>query len=129
MKRRAAAALRRYNRAPVWVDSTGVGDPILEDLMRMGVSCRGYKFTGESKAALVENLILAVDERRVTIPPIQELIDELVIFEAKNLPGGGVSYGAPGGYHDDCVISLALAVWGTRGVRVGQSDFMPTIGF
>jgi hypothetical protein len=129
MKRRVVSALSRYNRAHAWVDSTGVGDPILEDLMRMGASCRGYKFTNESKAALVENLILAVDERRITIPPIQELIDELVIFEAANLPGGGISYGAPSGYHDDCVISLALAAWGIKGVRVSQSDFTKTVGF
>ncbi len=129
MKQRVTSAVKRYNRAVVWVDSTGVGDPILEDLMRMGAACRGYRFTNESKAALVENLILLIDEKRITIPPIQELIDELMIFEARNLPGGGVSYGAPAGYHDDSVISLALAAWGIRGVRVSQSDFVRTLGF
>jgi hypothetical protein len=129
MKRRVTSALRRYNRAVVWVDSTGVGDPILEDLMRMGAACRGYRFTNESKTALIENLILMIDEERISIPPIRELIDELVVFEAKNLPGGGVSYGAPAGYHDDCVISLALAAWGIRGVRVSQTDFTRTLGF
>jgi hypothetical protein len=129
MKRRVNSAVKRYNRAVVWVDSTGVGDPILEDLIRMGAACRGYKFTNESKAALVENLILLIDERRITTPPIQELVDELMIFETKNLPGGGVSYGAPGGFHDDCVISLALAAWGVRGIRVSQSDFARTLGF
>jgi len=129
MKQRVTSAVKRYNRAVVWVDSTGVGDPILEDLMRMGAACRGYRFTNESKAALVENLILLIDEKRITIPPIQELIDELMIFEARNLPGGGVSYGAPAGYHDDSVISLALAAWGIRGIRVSQSDFVRTLGF
>ncbi len=129
MKRRVASAIRRYNRAVAWVDSTGVGDPILEDLIRMGAACRGFRFTNESKSALIENLVLLIDERKIGIPPIQELIDELVMFELKNLPGGGVSYGAPGGFHDDCVISLALAAWGIRGIRVSQSDFGQTLGF
>ncbi len=129
MKRRTASALKRYNRAPAWVDSTGVGDPILEDLIRMGAACRGYRFTNETKAALVENLILMIDEKRIAIPPVQELVDELLIFEARNLPGGSVAYGAPAGYHDDCVISLALAAWGARTARVSQSDFVRTLGF
>ncbi|MBN2224984.1 MAG: terminase family protein [Deltaproteobacteria bacterium] len=129
MKQRVTSAVKRYNRAVVWVDSTGVGDPILEDLIRMGAACRGYRFTNESKAALVENLILLIDEKKIVIPPIQELVDELMIFETRNLPGGRVSYGAPAGFHDDCVISLALAAWGIRGTRVNQSDFVRTLGF
>ncbi len=129
MKRRVVSAIRRYNRAVAWVDSTGVGDPILEDLIRMGAACRGFRFTNESKSALIENLVLLIDERKISIPPIQELVDELAMFELKNLPGGGVSYGAPAGFHDDCVISLALAAWGIRGIRVSQSDFERTLGF
>ena len=129
MKQRVISAVRRYNRAVVWVDSTGVGDPILEDLMRMGAACRGFRFTNESKAALIENLILSIDEKRISIPPIQELVDELMIFEVRNLPGGGIAYGAPAGFHDDCVISLGLAVWGIRGIRVSQCDFGHVLGF
>jgi hypothetical protein len=128
IKRRMAGALKKYNRAVVWVDSTGVGDPIVEDLTRMGVSCRGFRFTLHSKAALVEHLALAIEEQKIQFPSIPELIDELLIFEARTTPHGNTTYGAPGGYHDDCVISLALAWWGMRGVRVSQADF-ETIGF
>jgi hypothetical protein len=37
------------------------------------------------------------------------LIAELLAFEAERLPSGLLRYGAPQGYHDDCVMSLALA--------------------
>jgi hypothetical protein len=30
-------------------------------------------------------------------------------FEYAISPTGGISYGAPAGYHDDCVMALALA--------------------
>jgi len=128
MKERVVMAMRRYHNAPLWVDSTGVGDPILEELRRMGAAARGFRFTASSKAALVENLILNIEEEKITIPPIPELIDELFMFGATTTPTGGVHYGAPVGYHDDCVIALALAAWGQRGVTVRQSDF-PVAGF
>ena len=37
-------------------------------------------------------------------------------------PTGQVSYAAPSGYHDDCVMALALSVWGCRtwGVESGR---------
>ena len=37
-------------------------------------------------------------------------------------PAGQVSYAAPGGYHDDCVMALARGVWGCGrfGVELGM---------
>ena len=37
------------------------------------------------------------------------LTHEMKRYEYVILPSGGISYGAPSGYHDDCVIALALA--------------------
>ncbi len=37
------------------------------------------------------------------------LTAEMKRFEYEIGPSGGVSYGAPSGYHDDCVMALALA--------------------
>jgi hypothetical protein len=42
-------------------------------------------------------------------------------FEYDLRPGGGISYGAPSGYHDDCVIALALA-------SHRRSEMMPYVG-
>lgn len=123
MKRRVVAALRRYNNAFVWVDSTGVGDPFLENLRKGGVDARGYTFTRLSKGPLIENLILAIEEGRIIIPHIEVMVNELMMFEKKITETGYISYSAPSGHHDDCVISLALAFWGMRGIHVSQSDF------
>ncbi len=43
-----------------------------------------------------------------------EGIDELEAFEFTVTDAGNVCSGAPGGYHDDCVIALALAAWQLR---------------
>jgi len=43
-------------------------------------------------------------------------------FEYTVSPTGGISYSAPGGYHDDCVMALALANWGRW--QMGQAGRM-----
>ena len=106
------ATSRRYRNATVWLDSTGLGDPVCDRLKSLGAPVRGYKFTAESKRRLVENLSLAIGERSLRFPDIPELVSELEIYAAEQLPGGGVRYGAPAGYHDDAVTALALACWG-----------------
>ena len=103
-----------YNNALCWVDSTGVGDPIYEDLMSAGVSCEGYKFTNESKHKLIEQLAIAIEQRKITFPNHDYFVQELLNYEYSITDAGRIQYSAPAGKHDDCVISLALAVWGIR---------------
>jgi len=107
-KERIARLAKEYCQPLTVVDSTGVGDPIEDDLKRMGLSVRGYQFTQRTKRQLIEKLIMAVADRRITFPDIPELVNELRDFDID--PKG--KYSAPSGLHDDCVISLALAVEG-----------------
>lgn len=104
---------KRYNNAVAYIDSTGVGDPIVEDLQRMDMLVSPYKFTIQSKYDLVKNLNIMIKSKKVFIPPVQVLIDELssYTFSISDL-SGVVRYGAPEGMHDDCVTSLMLAAWG-----------------
>jgi hypothetical protein len=106
------AVSRHYFDAPIWLDSSGLGDPILDRLFSLGVPVRGYKFTSESKRRLLEKLSKAITEEAIRFPHLPDLLEELEVFTAGPLPGGGVGYAAPAGYHDDAVIALALAAWG-----------------
>ena len=114
-KERIKYVSKLYNNAEVWLDSTGVGDPIYEDLKKDGVRVVGYHFSNTSKKQLIQNLMISTEQERIKffgkeISP--ELINELLIFEYIMTSSGLIRYGAPTGYHDDCVISLALANWG-----------------
>lgn len=102
-------------QAEIWLDSTGVGDPIYEDLSVMYPAVNGYKFTSDSKGNLITALQVSFEKGEISFPEIPVLTDELEAFEYKLLPSGRFSYNAPQGYHDDCVISLALANWGITG--------------
>jgi hypothetical protein len=95
--------------APVVIDSTGVGEPIFEDLFNAGLNVRGYVFSAQSKAPLIEGLTIALEDSKITLPDEPVLINELEAFEYETSPTGYVRYSAPEGLHDDCVIALALA--------------------
>lgn len=110
-KSRIVDVTQKYN-ARVIVDSTGVGDPIFEDLRRSGLDVEGYKFTNTTKENLINNLSIKIERQEVTFPNIPELINELSIYQYEITKNGHVRMNAPPGYHDDCVIALALAIWG-----------------
>jgi hypothetical protein len=93
---------------PTLLDSTGVGDPIVEDIQRERYTARGFKFTSTSKQQLMEGLAAAIQRREVAFPA-GWLVNELEAFEYEYRPGG-VRYSAPTGLHDDGVCALALAV-------------------
>ena len=109
------ALARRFlsgNRpARLKVDATAIGTPIVDFLVKKGLNTDPINFTNQSKSDLIQNLILRFDKKDITIPQFQPLVNELEVFESKALPSGRISYGHPEGLHDDCVWSLALAIW------------------
>ena len=91
------------------MDSTGVGDPIVERLQRLGGShVRSLHFSATTKQQLMEGLAIAIHEGRVRVPE-GPILAELETFEYV-YTRTGVQYAAPPGMHDDCVCALALAV-------------------
>jgi phage terminase large subunit-like protein len=114
-KKRIKATAERYNKARIYIDSTGVGEPIFEDLRRDGMFIDDFKFTKKSKKDLVEKLSIFMEQKLVFIPNNDILIDELKSFGYHLTDSGNVVYKAPQGLHDDAVFSLALAVWGLTG--------------
>ena len=114
---------KKYNNASIRVDSTGIGDPIEEDLRKANgnlnqinpdyIHVEGFKFTNISKNQLISNLQLAFETGAITFPNIPVLNEELEAFEYEILPSGNFRYSAPSGLNDDTVIALALSNWGS----------------
>ncbi|ANS03219.1 hypothetical protein [uncultured Mediterranean phage uvDeep-CGR2-KM18-C74] len=101
---------------PAVVDSTGVGDPIVERLQRDLPHVEGFHFSSSSKQRLMEGLAVAIQSKEITFPE-GPLLSELDVF-AYEYTRTGVRYSAPNGLHDDCVMALALAIHG-RSVAPG----------
>ena len=118
----------RYGQPPIVVDSTGVGEPVYEQLLRAGLRCTPYQFTQRSKAALIDNLAILLERRQCELPSPQRWpvgIEELESFEYQITDAGNAKQSAPPGYHDDCVIACALAFWGRRLDRADAADLVP----
>ncbi|MCH8512309.1 MAG: terminase family protein [Kiritimatiellae bacterium] len=108
-KERILAFVRKW-RGRLILDCTGIGDPIFDDLKTLYPNVEGFKLTAGSKTQLVQRLIVAVEQQRVMWPREWEVLtNEMKRFEYVISPSGHISYNAPSGYHDDCVMALALA--------------------
>jgi len=94
-------------KAPCRIDSTGVGDPIVEEVQKNRQDVYGEKYTRWSKQQLMEGLAVAIQQRKITFPD-GIIVDELNSFEYEYTRTGTV-YTAPPGLHDDCVNALAMA--------------------
>ena len=105
--RQTKQVINSLPKVPILMDSTGVGDPIFEDLQRDGVNVQGYKFSSTSKQQLMEGLASAIHQRKITFPE-GHITQELEIFEYQ-YTSFGVKYSAPPGFHDDCVMALGLS--------------------
>ncbi|MDH4246783.1 MAG: hypothetical protein OEW39_03100, partial [Deltaproteobacteria bacterium] len=66
---RLAALCRVYGQAPLYVDATGVGDPVCEALSALGLPVHPVVFTAQKKRQLVEHLALWIEGRRLTMIP------------------------------------------------------------
>ncbi len=99
--------IRIVGYTPAYIDSTGVGDPIAEDIRKDCPNVDNWHFTSNSKQQLMEGIASALQNGYISV--IDGIMkDELEAFEFE-YSRNGVKYRAPEGVHDDCVCSLALA--------------------
>ena len=122
-KEKIVLLAKQYNNARIVIDATGFSAgsvvaedlkkmPIVEDLKIVSLSVVPFNFTHNSKKALVEKLIVSIEQGLISFPNIPELVDELRAFTYEVTQTGNVKYTSPEGLHDDCVMSLGLAVYG-----------------
>jgi len=124
-KTRIKTALDRYRNPQCFIDSTGVGDGIYDDLAAHDVNVKGYKYTNETKLNLIKNLSVMLENEEIKIPAEdKQCLNELETFEYKLMPSGKFTYNAPEGMHDDEVNALMLACWGLKNRGGVEIDFI-----
>ena len=98
--------------ASVVIDATGVGDPIVEDLGRLGIPVDPIRFTNDKKRQMIEKLVNWIETGKIHMINIPETVTELRNFTYDiSEYSDRIRYNAPRGFHDDIVIAHALAVW------------------
>lgn len=102
-------------------ETNAMGEPLFESAARRGLPVQRFQTTNATKAQIIDDLVLAFEQRAIAIPNDDALFDELENFAGKKLPSGVMSYGAQDGFHDDRVMSLALA-WSATQVTVPAGE-------
>ena len=110
-KKKIISIAQHYNHALIVPDATGVGDPIVDDLLRAGMAVEPLKLTNQSKKEIIEKLSIYIEQAKINMLNIPETLAEFNSFTYDITNSGRISYNAPAGFHDDIVIAHALAVW------------------
>lgn len=121
---RIEALAKKYNHAKIVVELNNIGGAVADELRQRGCFIEDFKTQGTiskdldkmgSKEKVINKLAVDIEQNNIHYPPNQTLIDELEAYGINLTPGGNIQYGAPEGFHDDMVMSLALTNWGLAG--------------
>lgn len=110
-KAKIEAVYYRFNRPVGFIDATGVGDPIVDDLVKKGVRLEPYRFTEQSRKDLLANLQVKLEQAIVRLLNNEILKDELSYFQYEISDRGKLRVKVPDNLHDDTVFSTALSIW------------------
>lgn len=107
----------------VLTELNSIGQPVFEQLQRLGLPAIGFNTTAQSKPPLIENLALALERNEWQFINDKVWIAELEAYERKlSAITGRSQYSAPEGMNDDTVMAKAL--------MVRQSEtFTPSINY
>jgi len=106
------AELRRFSVSGGYVESNGVGRPMFELIKSEIRTTQEFYTTNENKAQGIRNLIYKIQQGELELPSEElfpHLKQELEAYSYKVNANGLITFNAPSGYHDDCVMSLMLA--------------------
>ncbi len=113
-RERVVAMHRRWGGNISWVaEANSMGMTNIEELVQKDIPIAPFTTTQASKKQVIEGLVKAIEDGALTLPPDPILLGELKAYTQERLPSGLMRYGAPSGMHDDGVISLALAWFGS----------------
>ena len=100
-------------KANLLVETNSIGGPVFESLKKQWSNTHPFNTSNSSKREIIETLILGFNEGSIQIPSIElspELHHELEVFEMKYNPKTRtVQYSARTPFHDDMIMSLAIA--------------------
>ena len=104
--------VKKYN-ANLLVETNSIGSPVFESLKKQWNNTHPFNTSNSSKREIIETLILGFNEGSLSIPSIElnpDLHHELEVFEMTYNPKTRtVQYSARTPFHDDMIMSLAIA--------------------
>lgn len=128
-KRRIKRAVRQLmadgaENVMLVIDSTGVGDPICEDLEMSGYDVVPINFSGQNKPNMVKLLAKDLEKAHAFVMDDNYVNLEFQAYTMTVTPGGRYTYSAPEGMHDDVVSAKMLQHHGIVNEGVGNVEIL-----
>lgn len=112
LKERLVKNIRLWKPQVTLIETNNMGQVILDDLKELyGIrNIKGWLTTHKSKEEIIHKLINAFSSKKIKLPDNEILKAELEVFEMSVTTNGNVKFQAASGFHDDIVMSLAIAL-------------------
>lgn len=118
--RKIEAIQSRYGDCPLNVDASGIGKPMVEQMVNAEMNVRPIVTSAQGKTSKIDQVTnaAALVERHGIVFPRKEYIptywEEMTLYQWGRTPLGRLTAAAPSGAHDDCVASFLLFAWWLR---------------
>ena len=111
LKTRLKETLNKFKPSMTFLELNNQGGPIYDDLKADNVpNLKGFNTTGPSKDKIINNLINLFASKKITVLNDKNLKTELEAFTMTITNTGKAKFAGANGFHDDTVMSLAIAV-------------------
>lgn len=112
---------KKMNAQKIFVDQTGLGNPILEHLAEIYQKelVEGILLTQKRREEVLLNLRLLLEQKLIRLPNDRELLASLSCITYQRTHSGGYTFKHGQGTHDDLAYALALAVWTAKSDETG----------
>lgn len=105
--------LQKYN-ARALIEVNSIGDVIFEQIRKRWSKIEPFVTTSSSKEEIINNLIVHINDQTLILPSrnlFEPLDTELKVFTFEySTKSRRIRYFSPAGFHDDCIMSLAITL-------------------
>ncbi len=114
---------KKWNFIKVVIESNNQGLTIYQDLKRRMKNIEEFVTTTKTKPEIINRLIHLFNTKEIKLVIDDYLRIELEAFIFKQNINGNIKFMAETGFHDDCVMSLAIARWCYENKNYGKGVF------
>ena len=111
LKERLVKVIKLWEPENTLLETNNMGGVILDDLKILyGLKkIMGWNTSQSSKNDIITKLLSLFQNKSITLPNDEILKSELEVFEMQVTPSGNVKFEAAQSFHDDIIMSLAIA--------------------
>jgi hypothetical protein len=101
--------IRKWRPFLIIIESNAAGWAFIDFLTKQGYPVMGFTTSPTTKKDAFDALILAFDQKTISVIRDEQQMVELKSIQPIKLPSGGLKYAGPAEVHDDMVMAMALA--------------------